>query len=78
MLAECVRTFRDIEAGTVRREGDRFEVTPERLKAINSTKYGQLAKEAESGPKIGTTGPEKATAAKAAPKRRRTTRKPKE
>ena len=43
MIAECVRKFLDIETGELRNEGERFEVTAERLSAINSTKYGRLA-----------------------------------
>lgn len=45
MLARCTRTFLDIETGDMREAGETFEVTPERLSAINSTKYGQLAEE---------------------------------
>ena len=47
MTAECIVSFRDIEAGKLREAGERFEVTPERFKAINSTKYGTLVKEVE-------------------------------
>ena len=43
MLVECVRTFMDLDRGTLRAKGERFEVTPDRLTAINSTKYGELA-----------------------------------
>lgn len=45
MTAECVRDFMDLEAKAMRKAGERFEVTPERLRAINGTKYGQLARE---------------------------------
>lgn len=48
MTAECIVTFKDLEAGKLREVGERFEVTPERFKAINSTKYGTLAKEVET------------------------------
>lgn len=47
MTAECIVSFKDIEAGVLRETGERFEVTPERFKAINSTKYGILVKEVE-------------------------------
>lgn len=43
MIAECVRRFADKETGAVREVGDRFEVTSERLDAINSAGYGVLA-----------------------------------
>lgn len=43
MTAECVRRFLDKEAGVIREKGERFEATQERLDAINSTRYGQLA-----------------------------------
>lgn len=55
MLAECTVKFLDLETGELRSEGERFEVTPERLAAINSTKYGQLAVEVEKGPTEGVT-----------------------
>lgn len=45
MLAECIVRFKDIDAGVLREVGDRFEVTKERLEAINGTKYGTLATE---------------------------------
>lgn len=45
MFAECIVKFKDIEAGRLREAGERFEVSPERFKAINSTKYGVLVKE---------------------------------
>ena len=45
MLAICLSDFRDGETGELRHEGDVFEVTAERLEAINSTKYGTLASE---------------------------------
>ena len=56
--------FRDIESGTYRKAGDLFEVTPERLRALNSTRYGQLAEEVEE--------------VKEAPQRAKRTRKAKE
>lgn len=48
MTAECVREFRDLEAGTLRKVGERFEVTPERLEKINGTRYGQLVREVKT------------------------------
>ena len=45
MKAICLKTFLDAETGDLREEGTRFDTTPERLAAINSTKYGQLAQE---------------------------------
>lgn len=47
MRVRCIRRFRDTVAGTYRDEGEVFESTPERLKEINSTRYGQLAKQIE-------------------------------
>jgi len=47
MTAECIVTFKDIDAGKIREAGERFEVTPERFHAINSTKYGTLVKEVD-------------------------------
>lgn len=38
-------TFRDLDCGVIREAGDVFEVTPERLERINSTRYGRLAVE---------------------------------
>lgn len=68
MLAECTRTFLDFETGELRKAGERFEVTAERLSAINSTKYGQLAVEVEEKPSDGATKPQRG---------RRTTRRTK-
>ena len=59
MLAECVVKFLDLDTGELRDEGERFEVTPERLSAINSTKYGQLAVEVEEKPTETATEPQK-------------------
>lgn len=69
MKAICTRTFLDVETGELREEGTTFDVTPERLSAINSTKYGQLAAEVEE---------KAAEAASATQKPRRRTRKTKE
>lgn len=45
MLIECVKAFEDYENGNKLREvGERWEVTPKRFEAINSTKWGTLAK----------------------------------
>lgn len=75
MLAECVVKFLDLETGELRSEGERFEVTPERLSAINSTRYGQLAVEVEEKPSESVSEPETATEEQPKPKRRG--RKPK-
>lgn len=45
MKAKCLKDFRDLDAGMLRKAGDTFEVTPERFKTLNSTKYGQLVRE---------------------------------
>lgn len=72
MIAACTRAFLDTETGELRAEGETFEVTPERLAAINSTKYGQLAVPVVEKPSDTATGPQR-------PKRTRATRrKPKE
>lgn len=60
MLARCTRTFLDTEAGTLREAGSTFEVTPERLSAINATKYGQLAEEVSEEPSEPVTAPQRA------------------
>lgn len=48
MMAQAVKEFRDRESGTLRKEGDRFEVTPERFKALNSSRYGELVREVKA------------------------------
>ena len=73
MLAVCRRGFRDLETGELRSAGDTFEVTQERLDAINGTQYGTLAEPVEEAPKAAD-GAEK----KVAKPRARRTRKPKE
>lgn len=50
MLAECVKPFLDLDAGAFREAGDRFEVSPDRLEAINATRYGTLAVEVPEAP----------------------------
>jgi len=57
MLARCTRTFLDIESGSMREVGEEFETTPERLSAINSTRYGQLAEEVAEKPADEPTAP---------------------
>lgn len=42
MKARVIREFFDVEADRVRKEGEAFEVTPERFNAINSTRWGLL------------------------------------
>ena len=58
MKAVCIRTFMDVETGELREEGTRFDTTPERLSAINSTKYGQLAQEVVESPSDEATAPQ--------------------
>lgn len=58
MKAVCIRTFMDVETGELRKEGTRFDTTPERLSAINSTKYGQLAQEFVESPSDESTAPQ--------------------
>lgn len=48
MTVECIVQFKDIKANKVREVGERFEVTSERMKAINSTKYGELVREVKT------------------------------
>lgn len=70
MLVECTDAFLDLETGNMREVGERFEVTAERLSAINSTKYGQLVKKVDEKPAETVSEPER-------PKARRQ-RKPKQ
>lgn len=36
--------FRDIKAKKIRKSGDTFSATPERVEELNSTRYGKLVK----------------------------------
>ena len=45
MKVKCIKTFRDVQEGVTRSVGETFEVTTERFRAINATKYGQLVQE---------------------------------
>lgn len=36
--------FRDIKAKKIRKSGDTFSTTPERVEELNSTRYGELVK----------------------------------
>lgn len=48
MLIEAVQGFQDYENDNVwRKPGERWEVTPDRFVAINSTRWGILAKAVE-------------------------------
>lgn len=76
MKAVCIRTFMDVETGELRKEGTRFDTTPERLSAINSTKYGQLAQEVVESPSEGPSEPKEGASNPQKPKRR--TRRTKE
>lgn len=49
MYVECVKRFRDKETGNMREVEDVFEVTRERMKRINGTRYGVLVKETRIG-----------------------------
>ena len=48
MKAKCLKDFRDLDAGVLRKEGSVFDVTPQRFKLLNSTKYGQLVREVKA------------------------------
>lgn len=61
MVIKCVRRFRDLEAGTFRKEGDTFEVTEERYQAINTAGYGQLVEKVEETVPEAVSEPQKAT-----------------
>lgn len=41
----------DLEAKTLRKAGETFDVTEERFRAINATRYGTLAVEVKEAPK---------------------------
>lgn len=71
MLVECVRAFLDIDAGMFREEGDRFEVSPDRLRAINGTKYGELAREVSEVPPEASETPSEVSEARPRAKRPR-------
>lgn len=49
----------DVETGELRERGTSFDVTPERLAAINSTKYGQLVEEVKEMHAEETTEPQR-------------------
>lgn len=59
MIVVCTRAFLDAETCEMREVGEEFEVTPERLSAINSTKYGQLVVEVEETASEQPTEPQK-------------------
>lgn len=46
MIAKCISEFMDLKAHKLRKEGETFEVSEDRFKAINSTRYGRLVEEA--------------------------------
>lgn len=46
MLVKCITEFMDLKAHKLREEGETFEVSEDRFKAINSTRYGVLVEEA--------------------------------
>jgi hypothetical protein len=43
MIAKAIKPFKDKVEGVIRKKGDTFTVSEERLKEINSTKFGVLA-----------------------------------
>lgn len=45
MLVKTLRKFKDLKEGKLRAKGQEFEVTEDRFKEINSTKYGELVEE---------------------------------
>lgn len=51
MRAKATKDFKDLEAKTLRKAGETFEVTEERFKALNATRYGTLATEVKEAPK---------------------------
>lgn len=78
MRARCIREFRDFENGrSLRRVGEEFDVTPERLRKLNSTRYGKLAEAVETPAEAAETAPaaKKATTAKKGTGTRKTARK---
>jgi len=48
MRAECIKGFRDLKEGVLRKEGDTFDVTAERFEELNASKYGQLVREVKA------------------------------
>lgn len=46
MQVIALRGFLDRETGAERHRGEAFECTPERFKALNSTKWGALVRKA--------------------------------
>lgn len=45
MRAEALTDFADLREGVMRSKGERFEVSAERFRQLNATKYGQLVRE---------------------------------
>lgn len=45
MKVRAVKLFKDKREGVVRKKGDAFNVSEERFKEINSTRYGKLIEE---------------------------------
>jgi hypothetical protein len=60
MIAKCTTEFMDLEAHTLRKEGETFEVSKDRFEAINATRYGKLVEEAEEAPEEPSEAPERA------------------
>lgn len=72
MIAECVVRFKDLEARKMREVGERFEVSAERFKALNSTRYGQVVREhAEDMPQEAVERPEGRKSSRPAPRPRK-------
>lgn len=60
MRAVCVKGFRDLESRAWVAEGEVVEVSPERLSAINSTRYGTLIEPIADGALESDSAPEAA------------------
>ena len=50
MLVTCIKPFQDLEENVWREQGDAWEATPERLRAINTAGYGIMAEEVADEP----------------------------
>lgn len=60
MRAVCVKGFRDLERRAWVAEGEVVEASPERLDAINSTRYGRLIEPIANGASERGSAPERA------------------
>lgn len=71
MIAECVVRFKDLEARKMREVGELFEVSGERFKALNSTKYGEVVREHAEAPQEAVESPEPRKNGRPAPRPRK-------